>query len=88
MISASHNINSRQFDFCSEMVEIEDYVFIGANVTILKGCKIGYGAVVCAGSVVTKDVEPYTVVGGIPARKIAERTRDFDYECNPQNFFF
>lgn len=39
----------------------------------LKGVKIGNGAVVGAGSVVTKDIEPYTIVGGIPAKKIKNR---------------
>lgn len=51
-------------------VVLEDRVWLGARVTVLKGVRIGEGAVVAAGSVVTKDVEPYTVVGGVPARLI------------------
>ena len=47
--------------------------WIGANTTILKGVIIGEGAVVAAGAVVTKNVAPYTVVGGIPAQKINDR---------------
>lgn len=49
-------------------------VWIGAHVIILPGVKIGDGAVVAAGAVVTKDVAPYAIVGGIPAKKIGERT--------------
>ncbi len=45
-------------------------VWIGSNATILQGVTIGDGAVVAAGAVVTRDVEPNTVVGGVPARLI------------------
>ena len=51
-------------------IVIEDKVWIGINSTILPGVRIGYGAIVGAGSVVTKDVEPMTVVAGNPARVI------------------
>lgn len=54
-------------------IVIEDDVWLASNAIILKGVHIGKGAVVAAGSVVTKDVEPYTVVAGIPARKIKNR---------------
>lgn len=51
----------------SDLIKIEDKAWIGFNCIILKGVTIGEGAVVAAGSVVTKDVPPYTVVGGNPA---------------------
>ena len=51
-------------------IVIEDKVWIGINSTILPGVKIGYGAIIGAGSVVTKDVEPMTIVAGNPARVI------------------
>ena len=54
-------------------VIIERDVWIGANVTILKGVTIGRGCVVAAGAVVTKSTEPYTVVGGIPAHRLRDR---------------
>jgi virginiamycin A acetyltransferase len=48
-------------------------VWIGLNVTILRGVKIGDGAIVAGGAVVTKDVPPYSIVGGVPARVIKQR---------------
>lgn len=54
---------------------IEDGAVIGANSTIVAGVKIGKGAVVAAGAVVTRDVEPHTVVAGIPARPIMSRDK-------------
>lgn len=51
---------------------IEDDAWIGANATILKGITVGEGSVVAAGSVVTKDIAPYTVVGGNPAKVITK----------------
>jgi len=54
-------------------VEIGSDVWIGFGVTIISGVKIGHGAVLAAGSVVTKDVEPYAVVGGNPAKTIKNR---------------
>ena len=61
-------------------VEIDDRVWLGSNVIVLPGVHIGEGAVCCAGCVVTKDVEPYAVVAGIPARKVSERPRNLKYE--------
>lgn len=54
-------------------VVIEDDVWIGCNVTILPGVTIGEGAVIAAGSLVTKDIPPFVIVGGIPAKIIKER---------------
>ena len=61
-------------------INISDRVWIGSNAIILTGVNIGEGAVVCAGAVVTKDVEPYAVVAGIPAKKVNERPHDLRYE--------
>lgn len=62
-------------DYFQELlpVEVGNDVWIGARAMILDGVTIGDGAVIAAGAVVTKDVEPYTIVGGVPARKIRDR---------------
>lgn len=60
----------------SKPVVIEDNVWLAARVTILKGVRIGRGAVVAAGAVVTRDVPPYTLVGGVPARVIRSLQKD------------
>ena len=54
---------------------IEDDVWIGFNAIILKGVRVGRGAVVGAGSVITKDVEPYTIVVGNPQRVTGKSLR-------------
>lgn len=54
-------------------VIIEDDVWCGANVTILKGVTLGRGSIIAAGAVVTKSVPPYTIAAGIPARPIKFR---------------
>ena len=51
-------------------------VWIGENAVILGGISIGDGAVIGAGAIVTKDVPPYTIVGGVPAKKIRSRFPD------------
>ena len=56
----------------AQPVIIEDDVVIGANAVVLEGVRVGKGAVVAAGAIVIEDVEPYTVVGGVPARKLKE----------------
>lgn len=65
------------FDEGAQKTEIGNDVWIGDGALILGGVRIGDGAVVAAGAVVTKDVEPYTIVGGVPAKVIRRR---FDEE--------
>lgn len=55
------------------VVEIGNDVWIGSHVLIMDGVKIGDGAIIAAGAVVTKDVEPYSIVGGVPAKHIKYR---------------
>lgn len=56
----------------ADPVVIEDNVMIGANAVVLEGVRVGEGAVVAAGAIVVNDVAPYTVVAGVPARKIKD----------------
>ncbi|WP_320110144.1 acyltransferase [Pseudomonas corrugata] len=58
---------------CDADVVINDDVWIGANSIVLKGVNIGTGSIIAAGSVVTKDVEPYSIYAGTPAKKIKDR---------------
>ena len=53
-------------------VVLEDHVWLGAGVTVLKGVTIGHDAVVAAGAIVTKDVPPLTLVAGVPARPVRQ----------------
>jgi len=62
----------------ADPVIVEDDVLIGANAVVLEGVKVGKGAVVAAGSIVVKNVEPYTVVAGVPAKplkKVDDKTK-------------
>ena len=75
-----HEMNSNDFHGKGDSTVIEEYAWICSNSIILPGVKIGRGAVVASGAVVTKDVAPYDIVGGIPAKKIGERKeRNFTY---------
>jgi len=86
--NSEHNINSQNFDPIEEEVEIEDYSFIGPRAIILPGIKIGRGAVVGAGAVVTKNVEPFKIVGGVPAREIGERkNKELSYKLGRARLF-
>ncbi len=71
--NSEHDVHSELFEAISEPVKIGDYVFIGPRAIILPGVIIGNGAVVGAGAVVTKNVEPFTIVGGVPAKLITKR---------------
>lgn len=62
-------------------IVVEDDVWIGCGARVLKGVRIGRGAIVAAGAVVTQDVPPYAIVGGVPARVL--RMRPEDSEANP-----
>lgn len=86
--NSEHDIDSENFQAISAPVEIEDYVFIGPRVIILPGIKIGKGAVVAAGAVVTKDVAEYAIVGGVPAQIIGERKlKDLHYKLGRARLF-
>lgn len=73
LLTASHDYSYLDLPDTFGKIKIEDNVWIGKSSIILPGVTIGEGAVVGGGSVVTKDVAPYTVVAGNPARKIADR---------------
>ena len=71
--NSQHDIEDKDFTAISKPVAIEDYVFLGPKSIILPGVRIGKGAIVAAGAVVTKNVAPFKIAGGVPAREIGER---------------
>lgn len=73
LCTASHDISSPSLALVAKPINIGSVAWIAAKSIVLPGVTIGEGAVVGAGSVVTKDVEPWTVVGGNPARFIKKR---------------
>lgn len=77
--TAQHDYRDARFRTMFKPVCIEDYVWLGPRCTILPGVTVGKGAIVAAGAVVTKDVDPYTVIGGVPAVIIGERPKDLNY---------
>ena len=79
IFTREHDVQSRDFAETGGPVVIEDYAYLGTRVTVLPGVRIGKGAVVASGAVVTKEVPPYTIVGGVPAVRLGERRRDLEY---------
>lgn len=71
--NSEHDIHSEDFHAICAPVEIGDHVFIGPRAIILPGVKIGRGAVIAAGAVVTKDVPDFAIAAGVPAKVIGER---------------
>ena len=71
--AAGHDYHYYNLPDIAASITVEDNVWIGGRSIILQGVTVGEGAVVAAGSVVSRDVEPYTIVGGNPARFIKKR---------------
>lgn len=82
LITGTHDPGSPDFDAAFEPISIGDRAWLGTRAMVLGGVTIGTGAVVAAQSVVTKDVAPYTIVGGAPARYIRDRPGGLDYELS------
>jgi acetyltransferase-like isoleucine patch superfamily enzyme len=82
ILTLGHDPQSAEFVDAGGDVIIGDRVWIAYRATILPGVKIGEGAVVAAGAVVASDVEPFTIVAGVPARKIADRNPNLRYRLD------
>jgi len=86
--NSEHDIESEDFSAREATVEIGDYVFIGPRAIILPGVKIGKGAIVAAGAVVTSDVPEYKIAGGVPAKEIGERkNKNLHYRLGRSRLF-
>lgn len=83
LLGGKHDINKPTFDDMFAGIIIEDYTWIATAARICAGVRIGRGAVVATGAVVTRDVEPYHVVAGVPAKTINHRNPEAcTYEQN------
>jgi len=86
ILTLGHDPQSPDFADRGGEVTIGNRVWIGYRALILPSVKIGEGAVVGACAVVTKDVEPFAIMAGNPARKIGERNRDLTYHLDYHPF--
>jgi acetyltransferase-like isoleucine patch superfamily enzyme len=75
-----HDHRDADFGVVSAPVVVGDRAWLSFRAVVLPGVTIGEGSVVCAGAVVVKDVAPYTVVAGVPARVVASRPTNLRYE--------
>jgi acetyltransferase-like isoleucine patch superfamily enzyme len=84
LVSASHDPHSPTFAGRPgrNVITIDDYVWIGVRAIVLPGVSIGRGAIVGAGAVVIRDVEPYVIVAGNPARPIGKRHCEPSYQLH------
>jgi putative colanic acid biosynthesis acetyltransferase WcaF len=82
LLTADHDPDDPGFAGRLGQITIRDRAWIGSRATILKGVNIEEGAVVASGSVVTEDVPPWTIVGGVPARPLGFRSPVQTYEIN------
>ena len=86
LYTTDHDPDDPAFSRRNAPITINDRAWVGSSAIILKGVTIGEGAVVAAGSVVTEDVAPYTIVGGNPAKFVRERrAREFTYTHTLEN---
>ena len=86
--NSEHNLDSQTMKTKEEPVTIGDYCFIGPRAIIMPGVTLGKGAVVAGGAVVTKDVPPGVIVGGVPAKKIKDRgLKTYNYRLGRPRLF-
>lgn len=80
LITGSHDIQDPDFTADFKPIHVGHHCWIGTGAMVLQGVTIGDGAVVAAGAVVTKDIPPYEIWGGVPAKYIGKRTDDLRYK--------
>ena len=86
LITGNHDVNDSKMKANFFPIIICDNVWICTGAIVLSNVKIGEGAVIAAGAVVTKDVPPYEVWGGVPARFIMKRNSNIDYKNGGMSF--
>jgi putative colanic acid biosynthesis acetyltransferase WcaF len=80
IITGDHDVMTPYFEGRSGAVVLGDFTSIGTRAMVLKNVTVGRGGVAAAGAVVVRDIPPYTVVGGVPAKPIATRPENLDYK--------
>lgn len=79
IFTMEHDPQAPDFRATGAPVVIDDYAYVASRATLLPGTTVGRGAVVAAGAVVTRSIEPFEIVGGVPARVIGHRSKEIDY---------
>ena len=87
IVTADHDVQDAACAGRTRPVRIGPRAFVGSRATILPGVTIGEASVVCAGAVVTRDVEPFDIVAGVPARRVGRRVTDLRYEASYARWF-
>lgn len=85
LLTASHDLNDPEWKHKKAPIVIDDYAWICTNVIVLPGVRIGKGAVLGAGAVVSKNVAPYEIVAGNPAKPLQKRRKE-ELVYNPCEF--
>lgn len=85
ILTLEHDLNDPGFQSVGGPVTIGDRAFLGLRSIVLPGIEIGEGAAVGVGAVVTRDVEPYSIVAGSPARAIGARSRNLTYRFHSES---
>ncbi len=78
--SLHHDVQSPEFSVAGGKVSIGNRAWLGSRCTILPGVTIGEGSVIAAGAVVVRDVPEFSIMGGVPAKKIGERNKNLTYQ--------
>ncbi len=87
ILTADHDLCSVEFPGIKRGVVIGDYVFIGTGALVLPGCRLGCGAALGAGSVLTKSIPDYEIWAGCPARPIGKRPSGLSYQLSYRRLF-
>lgn len=86
LITGSHDVDDPEYTADFRPITVGHHCWLGTGAMVLQGVNIGDGAVVAAGSVVTKDIPPYEIWGGVPAKFIRKRPENMEYKIGKVTF--